>query len=1729
MSIIKQPPDSGQFLNQCLSFDIEVNEQNVIYAIGAVFRDKRFLTEQGRIVNDAKLRELDDLASEARFVLGHNILGHDLPRLRKRAPFLHILNKPAVDTLFLSPLAFPENPYHRLVKDYKLVRDSINDPVEDALLAGKVFTEQWAAFARQSAIGSKAPLLYRGFLDKDAELGGTAAALGAMGINLSTDTELYQAFACLASPHACITAVKRIIDQLDKGSLARPPLAYVVAWLTVAGGNSVLPPWVKYHFPEVPTLLHQLRENPCNDPECQYCSNRHNPKFFLKNYFGFSEFREKPATKQGKSLQEEIVKAAARDNSIFAVLPTGGGKSLCYLLPALMRYQHRNLLTIIISPLQALMKDQVDNFSKQTGTKIAAALNGMLTMPERGEVLEGIRLGDVGILYVSPEQLRNYSFTQTIALREIGAWVFDEVHCLSKWGHDFRPDYLYSIRFIREFAIREKTGIPPLQCFTATAKKDVKAEIIDIIQSELGQRVRQFSGGHERANLCYEVWPVEKHEKNQTILDLLRTRFTENGSVVIYCATRKSTEQLAEFLRPEGYTAEAFHAGLDIALKKRVQENFINGHTPIICATNAFGMGIDKDDVRLVIHADIPGSLENYLQEAGRAGRDRQAADCVLIFTEQDIEGQFRLSSRSRLNQREIAQLLRGIRKAARGNESVVLTSGELLRMDEVDIDQEEFPDYDTRVRTAVSWLERTGYLSRNENNTRVFQGKPLVKNMEEAVKKISELGLSERQQQRWLAILTALIEQKPNQGFSADELAALSAFASTADDSRNETESQRVIRTLHDMAKEGLLSKETSLTAYIRYQVTHSSKKLLQRICALEADFLKLLQEAAPDAEIETLLVIDLRRINQQLVDQGYEDSTPHRLKLILHGLSRDGKGLAGQKGSVSLKAKGNNRFNIVLHRSWDTLSETVKLRQQAAHAALRVILGAVPPAAPASASLLVEFTQEQITNGFQKDLLLAPRLRDPLAAAERALTFMHEQNVISLQHGLAVFRQAMTITINPEARKRQYTKSDFAPLKTHYLERNFQIHVMNEYARQALGKLSAAMNLVASYFNDEKENFVKRFFPGKEKFLERATSEQSYLRIVDELKNDIQEKIVAAETEKNMLVLAGPGAGKTRVVAHRVAFLLRVKRVKARAILVLCFNRSAALELRRKLRDLVGNDMLGVTTLTFHGLALRLTGRSLVTAGRQREGDHIDFAEIIKNAIRMLKGETNILDAVAEHPHDALTDRFSHILVDEYQDIDADQYELVALLAGKTREDSSRKMTILAVGDDDQNIYRFRGANVDFIRRFRDDYQAEVCYLIENYRSSANIIAAANQLIAHNHDRMKTEHPVIINKARAELPPGGNQQLNDPLGQGKVQILKVEDSREQAFALLAEIWRMQRLDSSFSLAECAILAREWRELDTIRSVFAQAAVPVSLNWGKKSFPSLTRIREGAELLDYLREHHLETISLELLFTLLPEKSGNDNIWQKNLRSLLTEWQEETGNIPQPVSAVEDFLYEAMADQNRAGNLHNGIFLSTVHSVKGLEFDHVFILGQGWRQRQGPEMEEERRLYYVAMSRARETLRLFAIENNNPHASLLSGDFILARKIAKEAPINKIDILRYELLGMKEMFLDYAGLRPENHQARKALAHLRAGDLLNAAIHNDHVELADQSGITVARLAKSAEKKWAGRLRLIREIRVLAMVRRYRTDIQNQDFSSRCHGESWELPVVEITFTDDK
>ena len=360
------------------------------------------------------------------------------------------------------------------------------------------------------------------------------------------------------------------------------------------------------------------------------------------------------------------------------------------------------------------------------------------------------------------------------------------------------------------------------------------------------------------------------------------------------------------------------------------------------------------------------------------------------------------------------------------------------------------------------------------------------------------------------------------------------------------------------------------------------------------------------------------------------------------------------------------------------------------------------------------------------------------------------------------------------------------------------------------------------------------------------------------------------------------------------------------------------------------------------------------------------------------------------------------------------------------------------------------------------------------------------------------------------------------DPLARGRVQHLLVRSPEDQALAVLGEIRRLQALGSAFAHEGCAILAREWRDLDLVRSVLEAADLPLCLNWGRHSaFPPLMKIREQAVLLAYLKEARQGLKTASSLLTLLPEQAAADTVWQANLRRLIMEWREETGDALQPVSAIEDYFYETLSEQRRSQSIGKGLFLSTVHAVKGLEFDHVFILGENWKT--GQDLAEERRLYYVAMSRARETLHLFSIASlANPHTALLTGDFLVERRIAPLAG-NALRPRTYTLLGLEDLYLDFAGMKREGDPVRSALGRIEAGDLLRAERRNGQIELVNGDGLAVARLSKSARATWQERLETITEVRVVAMVRRTKDDISDTTYRDGCLGTTWEVPVVEV------
>jgi ATP-dependent DNA helicase RecQ len=407
---------------------------------------------------------------------------------------------------------------------------------------------------------------------------------------------------------------------------------------------------------------------------------------YLLKYFGFSGFR------QG---QAEVIDALLKGQDCVGVMPTGGGKSLCYQLPAVML----GGTTLVISPLIALMKDQVDAL-RQRGIP-ATFLNGSLHYSDLLDRLTAIRKGAFKIIYVAPERLRNEGFVRAIAGADIKLFAVDEAHCISHWGHDFRPDYM------RLAEAAKAVGRPPIVALTATATPRVRHDIVK--QLELTEP-RVFVAGFERPNLRLQI--VQAGGDKQKLGLLMRILSTSPGSGIIYASTRKAVEMISAKLKMAGLSIEPYHAGMPENERTRAQERFMTGESKAIVATNAFGMGIDKSDIRFVAHYHLPGSVEAYYQEVGRAGRDGGPADCFLLFNYADTRTHNFFIEGNHPSPDVIASVYGAVARLAAGGKEVAVR----------EIQNTLGIKNEMALQTSLALLEKAGHIERGRPNENVMK-----------------------------------------------------------------------------------------------------------------------------------------------------------------------------------------------------------------------------------------------------------------------------------------------------------------------------------------------------------------------------------------------------------------------------------------------------------------------------------------------------------------------------------------------------------------------------------------------------------------------------------------------------------------------------------------------------------------------------------------------------------------------------------------------------------------------------------------------------------------------------------------------------------------------------------------------------------------------------------------------------------------------------------------------
>lgn len=1703
---IQMPREQANVLSRCLSIDLEVDPKEAkLFAFAAVpdGDGEGIIHRKGD--PKAALEKLDLFCAGFAHVIGHNILRHDLPHLMAVSPRFAKLADGPIDTLWLNPLAFPRNPYHHLVKHYRdgrLQSGHVNDPELDARLVFEVLRNQIDALVSLNTLSPETMMAYHWLCCRGPGSDGFDRLFSDVrGAPIPTEAEAHEAIRKLLKDLACGAQVDALLERLSDTGLGWP-MAYALAWISVAGGDSVMPPWVRAQFRDAARLVKDLRDTNCRDQHCAYCAEHNDPTRALERWFGFPSFRPEPIDENGRPLQEKIVATAMEGDNLLGILPTGTGKSICYQIPALSRFDKTGALTVVISPLVALMADQVQGLVR-AGISSAVTINGLLSLPERQDALDKVRLGDAAILLISPEQLRSTTVRSVLAQREIGLWVLDEAHCVSKWGHDFRPDYRYVSRFIKESSGDEPA---PVLCLTATAKPDVVQDIRNHFKERLGSELVLIDGGASRSNLSFQVLPTQRATKMTDILDTIEAQLPREGvsGAVVYCATRNATERVAEFLKQQGIAAERYHAGLSADDKREIQEDFRVGNLRVIAATNAFGMGVDKPDIRLVVHGDVPGSLENYLQEAGRAGRDREPANCVLLFNTEDVDRQFSLSARSRLARHEIGAILKALRRldarTGKGGE-IVATPGEIVHEEKERDFQRDGNTDNTRVKTAVAWLEEAHLLNREENRVQVFPASLRVRSMKEVREILASAEITERRREDLAAIVQHIINAPQEEGITTDELCGVSGLTMSG-----------VRKALADLEALGIAKDDTNITIFVHVRVENASPKRFQAASRLEADLIAILREHAPDADINEAVPCHLASVAQDLRERGHASVRPDIVEGLLRGIAQDGRDMDGGKGNIGLRKVSKGSVMVRTQRSWGTIEQTAQLRRQAAERLVSFLINKVQ-AGLRGKDVPVETTLGDLLAAINSDALLRTSVNHPAKLMDRALLWLHEQQVVTLGKGLSVFRSAMTLHINQKGGA--FTTQHFAPLEDHYTEQTIQTHVMAAYAGKGIDDIDQAQRLAHDYFAMDQSDFMKTWMPGKISEFRRQATPQSYAEIVDNLGNSTQEQIVRDDREQtNVLVLAGPGSGKTRVLVHRVAYLVRIKREDPNGILVLAYNRHAAAEIRERLRLLIGEDARFVTVLTIHALAMRLIGASF--AGRET-ADEPDFETLLIDAARLLRGDG--LDKIeAEALRETLIQGFRWILVDEYQDVGPEEYALIAAVAGRSIDDPDQRISLFAVGDDDQNIYAFAGASVRHIRQFEQDYSAKPVFLTDNYRSSKNIISAANAVIERSRERMKTGHGITVDKSRQKDPAGGIMESLDPVAQGRVQILGCPAGNDaQALAAVNEMIRLSKLIPDWSWKGAAIISRDWRKLLPVRDFAEAHGIPVEM--ANENLPSVWRTREMRRFIDGLRESHAALVSLsDLTETLntIPSSRWTDRIGE-GLGQLAREVDGKALPSPDVIEWFAEWSKDSWGEQL-------GLKLLTAHRAKGLEFDDVVILDGGWeRPSRNEDQDAPRRLFYVAMTRARRNL--IVMSNDNHEYLPTESPSVVKRHVVPDLATVPGPRRFFQSPEMKMVDLSFAGRQGDRHIVHDAIAEAQVGAPIKLASVGDRWQIEDIQGRVLGRMARAFTPP-IGTKFVTGEI---AAIIHWRKEDADERFHHLIKRANWEVVVPELVFEEAK
>lgn len=1482
--------------------DTEVNPQTKKVVDYGVFR------EDGYVLHSHSKADFDAFVSKCDIVCGHNIINHDLKYTLLPG------NPTIIDTLFLSPLLFPKRPYHHLVKDDKLQVDELNNPVNDSMKSRDLLYDEIAEW-KQLPQGKKE--IYYQLLHHTTEFEGFFKYVGYSSftqqslLNKIFKTKLDWARLILKEYEG------KVCSHSDFETLVRKypiELAYSLAVIGADDIFSITPAWVIRNYPQVVNVMNLLRHKSCGD--CDYCHQRLDAHSGLKEFFGYQDFR----SFDGVPMQQQAVESAIRGESLLTIFPTGGGKSLTFQLPALMAGRNTHGLTVVISPLQSLMKDQVDNLAAR-GISEVVTINGLLDPIERATAIQQVADGTANLLYIAPEMLRSKTIERLLINRNVVRFVIDEAHCFSAWGHDFRVDYLYIGDFISQLQAKKQLQNPiAVSCFTATAKQKVISDICDYFRAKLNLELKVFAANAERKNLRYSVLHADTDEEKYNLLRSLV--LGHNCPTIVYVSRTRRTSELAQHLISDGIPALPFNGKMDAAEKVKNQNAFMSGKAQVIVATSAFGMGVDKKDVGLVVHYNISDSLENYVQEAGRAGRDPQMqAECFVLYADSDLDKHFILLNQTKLSISEIQQVWKAIKVLTAKREQVSCSPLDIARQagwgDEVE-------DIETRVKAAIAALEEAGFIRRGSNSPHIFATGISVKNMDEARRKLTVSPLfDEHSREEAARIIKSLISaHATTEGRGAEAESRVDYLADILGMSK-----ATVIRNINLMRQEGLLADTRDMQAWI---TKSTSLRNLDIILKLEQFLLQRFKEEAQR--------VNYKELNEEAQKLGLSFSNVKRLRLLLHFLSLKG----------------------YIHKQEHSLSDSVRVRLQSSQEVTmarfekrmgicRFIIGNLATQRDIGKEMtLVNFSIVELLQQFiaSKQGAMFPNHEKPtIEDVEESLLYLTKTELIKIEGGFIVIYNTMQIGRVADRRTR-YGKEQYRLLDEFYKQRIRQIHIVGEYANLMVRDYNAALRFVNDYFTMDFRKFINQYFKEERREqIDQNITPAKYNLLFGEL-SDRQREIINDKQSKYIVVAAGPGSGKTRVLVHKLASLLLLEDVKHEQLLMLTFSRAAATEFKKRLIDLVGNAAHYVEIKTFHSYSFDLVGK---------QGNLDEAKNVVRHAAEMIENGEVEPSKIAK----------SVLVIDEAQDMGQDDFRLVQALIRQNEE-----MRIIAVGDDDQNIYAFRGSDSKYMQSLVCQEHAKLYEMTDNFRSSKAVVECANRFVQRIPGRLKH---TTIHSATGE--------------EGKVITLKSFVNKEitiQGSTAILTCTNEETMQVAYELEQYGLHATIAQSMGGFR--FGNLS---EVRYFFKQLGSNDEISISKEKWMEAKQHTLNTYSSSSCLNVMKNFFTDFEVTHKTYyRSDLREYIFE--------SNIEDFI---AADAQ-------SIFVSTIHKAKGREFDTVYLISPIPDVRDLSDM----RAYYVGLTRAKRNL--FLVPNPPTDYSCIS------------IPLNMRDVWLDFFKGRKDILL---------------------------------------------------------------------------------------------------------